>query len=143
MGRHRALLHCGSTSSRSRRNPGRYERGRRLRRPPIDQCRPPLSHRCVQLLRHILLFPEQLSAQCCLQTAGSKANAGTVQTTRLSKATTKTSLDIVASLLTALSLVAPCAYFYPKRDHRQIQKVTSGDGRDCRVAGKPLAIYIG
>src|ERR1700730_318462 len=76
----------------------REGRGRQPRRPPIDQCRPPLSHRCVQLLRHILLFPEQLSAQCCLQMAGSKANAGTDQTTKLSKATTETSLDIVASL---------------------------------------------
>jgi hypothetical protein len=85
----------------------------------------------VQLLRHILLFPEQLSAQCCLQTAGSKANAGTDQTTRLSKATTETSLGIVASLLKALSLVAPYAYFYPKRDHSQIQKapVRSATGR--------------
>src|ERR1700719_410264 len=72
--------------------------GRRPRRPLMDQCRPPLSHRCVQLLRHILLFPEQLSAQCCLQTAASKANAGTDQTTRLSKATVETSLHIVVSL---------------------------------------------
>jgi hypothetical protein len=46
----------------------------------------------------MLLFPEQLSAQCCLQMAGSKANAGTDQTTKLSNATTETSLDIVASL---------------------------------------------
>jgi hypothetical protein len=66
----------------------------------LAQCLPPLSHRCVQLLRHILLLPEQLSAQCCLQIAGSKANAGTDQTTRLSKATTETSLSIVASLVT-------------------------------------------
>src|SRR5580692_969186 len=69
-----------------------------LRRPPLDQCRPPLSQRCVQLLRHMLLFPEQLSAQCCLQTAASKANAGTDQTTRPSTATAETSLHIVASL---------------------------------------------
>jgi len=67
-------------------------------RPPIDQCRPPLSHRRVQLFRHMLLFPEQLSAQCCLQIAGSKASAGTHQTIRLSKATTETNLDIIASL---------------------------------------------
>jgi len=46
----------------------------------------------------MLLFPEQLSAQCCLQMAGSKADAGTDQTTKLSNATAKTSLDIVASL---------------------------------------------
>jgi hypothetical protein len=78
--------------------PRQTGRGRPPRRPPIAQCRPPLSHRCVQLFRHILLFPEQLSAQCCLQIAGSKASAGTDQTTRLSKATTETSLDIVASL---------------------------------------------
>ena len=84
------------------------------RRPPLDQCRPPLSQRCVQLLRHMLLFPEQLSAQCCLQTAASKAHAGTDQTTRPSTATAETSLHIVASLLMALSLVAPCAYFYPE-----------------------------
>jgi hypothetical protein len=90
----------------------------------MDQCRPPLSHRCVQLLRHILLFPEQLSAQCCLQTAGSKANAGTDQTTRLSNATAETSLHIVASLLIALSLVPPVRISTPKgatlkfkRDH--------------------------
>jgi hypothetical protein len=68
------------------------------RRPPIDQCRPPLSQRCVQLLKHMVLFPEQLSAQCCLQTAASKAKAGTDQTTRLSKATAETSLNIGASL---------------------------------------------
>jgi hypothetical protein len=36
-----------------------------------------LSHLCVQLLRHLLLFPAQLSAQCCLQIAGSKAKAAT------------------------------------------------------------------
>src|ERR1700722_19363534 len=110
--------------------------GRQPRRPPVDQCRPPLSHRCVQLLRHILLFPEQLSAQCCLQTAGSKANAGHVQKTRLSKATTKMTLDIVASLLTALSLVAPCAYFYPKRDRWQNQKVTNGGRRGLPRRGE-------
>jgi len=100
--------------------------GRQLKPPPMDQCRPPLSHRCVQLLRHMLLFPEQLSAQCCLQTAASKANAGTDQTTRLSKATAETSLHIVASLWIALSLVAPCAYFYPNRGHLQIQKGPEG-----------------
>jgi uncharacterized membrane protein len=47
-----------------------------------DQCRPPLSHLCVQLGRHIVLFPEQLSAQCCLQIAGSKAEAAPDKTTR-------------------------------------------------------------
>jgi hypothetical protein len=40
----------------------------------------------VQLLRHILLFPEQLSAQCCLQIAGSKAKAVIDKATRQSNA---------------------------------------------------------
>src|SRR5580704_58653 len=95
------LTACGSRSA-CRRADSTPRRHSRLRSAGTnagpDQCRPPLSHLCVQLLRHILLFPEQLSAQCCLQTAGSKANAGTDQTTKLSKATTETSLDIVASL---------------------------------------------
>jgi hypothetical protein len=89
----------------------------------------------VQLLRHILLFPEQLSAQCCLQMAGSKANAGTDQTTTLSKATTETSLDIVASLLIALSLVAPWAYFYPKRGLPSNSKGTSRVREASKGAG--------
>src|SRR5580704_12237072 len=86
------------------------------RRPPLGQCRPPLSQRCVQLLRHIVLFPEQLSAQCCLQTAASKARAGTDQTTRLSKATAETSLDIVASLrgCSGTLLGCPLCAFLPQ-----------------------------
>jgi hypothetical protein len=87
------------------------------RRPPLDQCRPPLSQRCVQLLRHMLLFPEQLSAQCCLQTAASKANAGTDQTTRPSTATAETSLHIVASLrgCPGTLLGCPLRLFLPQK----------------------------
>ena len=50
-----------------------------------------------------------MQSPCCAKT-------GTDQVTRLSKATTETSLDIVASLLLALSLVAARANFYPERE---------------------------
>src|SRR5580704_15164568 len=60
-----------------------------------DQCRPPLSHLCVQLLRHILLFPEQLSAQCCLQVAGSKAKAVIDKVTRQSNAANAVRANVI------------------------------------------------
>jgi hypothetical protein len=82
----------------------------------------------------MLLFPEQLSAQCCLQMAASKANAGTDQTTRLSKATTETSLDIVASLFTALSLVALVNISIPTEGLSQIQKEIAPASRGLESA---------